>query len=187
MNIVLRLANYLSRYAPSEKKVITYLESKNISNPRELLNQNGYNESMMCDMWMRTFVTVGKWKKEIELKLLKKQFPKDMIVSKIENFENEIHDWDNNQLNINHQIQTLKNRWKSTRIIMSTMIAKYPYFKDEIIQLFEDSTDDQNLEKEVQKYKNRYDITDKKNQEKMIASLLRKWFHYSDIKNFIIK
>lgn len=187
MNITLRLANYLSRYAPSKTKVLQYLQTKNIENPLGLLTENGYDESMMCDMWMRSFVTIGKWKQEIKLKLLKKQFPKEMIAEKLELFDTEIIDWENHSSSIQHQIQTLINRWKSTRIIQSTITAKYPYFKDEISELFTEKDDSENLEKEVQKYKNRYDISDKKIQEKMIASLLRKWFHYSDIKNLIKK
>ncbi|MBX9809762.1 RecX family transcriptional regulator [Candidatus Gracilibacteria bacterium] len=187
MNITLRLANYLSRYAPSKTKVLQYLQTKKIENPLELLTENGYDESMMCDMWMRSFVTIGKGKQEIKLKLLKKQFPKEMINEKLELFDAEIIDWENHSSSIQHQIQTLSNRGKSTRIIQSTITAKYPYFKDEISELFAEKDDTDNLEKEVQKYKNRYDISDKKIQEKMITSLLRKGFRYSDIKNLIQK
>jgi SOS response regulatory protein OraA/RecX len=61
--------------------------------------------------------------------------------------------------------------------------GKYPYFRDEITELLTDQNDTDNLQKEVQKYKNRYNINDKKIREKMIASLLRKGFSYSDIKN----
>ncbi len=60
MNITLRLANYISRYAPSRKKVTTYLTRKNCLNPSQLLSDTGYDESMMADMWMRSFVSLGK-------------------------------------------------------------------------------------------------------------------------------
>ncbi len=60
MNTILRLANYISRYAPSRKKVISYLEKKNCPSPVALLEENGYSESLMCDMWMRSFVSLGK-------------------------------------------------------------------------------------------------------------------------------
>ena len=60
MNITLRLANYISRYAPSRRKLITYLEKKNCQNSEDLLEQNGYSESLMCDMWMRSYVALGK-------------------------------------------------------------------------------------------------------------------------------
>jgi hypothetical protein len=62
MNLSLRLANYISRYAPSRKKVTAYLLKKNCQDPGVLLTENGYDESMMADMWMRSFITLGKGK-----------------------------------------------------------------------------------------------------------------------------
>lgn len=44
MNIQLRLSNYISRYAPSKKKVTGYLLKKKIDNIAELLSQMGYDE-----------------------------------------------------------------------------------------------------------------------------------------------
>lgn len=185
MNIALRLANYISRYAPSRRKLITYLEKKNVPDPTKLLEENGYDESMMCDMWMRSFLAVGKWKREISMKLQKKEFPKEMILEKLELFDTDIHDWESNKNAIINQINTLEQRGKSRRMIVSLMISRYTYFRDEIQEFLAESDDSDNLEKEVQKYKNRYNIEDKKIREKMIASLLRKWFSYSDIKNSI--
>jgi SOS response regulatory protein OraA/RecX len=46
--------------------------------------------------------------------------------------------------------------------------------------------DDESLQKEVQKYKNRYNLSDPKEVQKFYAALLRKGFNYSDIKNAII-
>lgn len=60
MNVTPRLANYISRYAPSRKKVISYLEKKNYPSPVALLDEISYSESLMCDMWMRSFVSLGK-------------------------------------------------------------------------------------------------------------------------------
>ncbi|MBC7498608.1 RecX family transcriptional regulator [Candidatus Gracilibacteria bacterium] len=183
MNISLRLANYISRYAPSRKRVTAYLEKKNCQNPVELLSDNGYDESLMADMWMRSFVSLGKGKREMSMKLMKKEFPKEMIGDKIELFDSEIHDWEAHRSSIMHQIQTLEQRGKSHRIISIQITGKYPYFRDEITELLTDRNDTDNLQKEVQKYKYRYNIEDKKIREKMIASLLRKGFSYSDIKN----
>lgn len=185
MNITLRLANYISRYAPSKRKIVTYLNKKNSQNVEGILIDNGYDESLMCDMWMRSFVALGKWKREIQLKLQKKEFPKDMIAEKLEVFDVEIRDWESNRPSILHQIQTLEQRGKSSRIIHSTIISRYPYFRDEITELLSWLDDFDNLTKEVQKYKNRYNIADKKIREKMIASLLRKGFSYLDIKNHL--
>ncbi len=174
MNISLRLANYISRYAPSRKRVTAYLEKKNCQNPAELLSDNGYDESLMADMWIRSFVSLGKGKREMSMKLMKKEFPKEMIGDKIELFDSEIHDWEAHRSSIIHQIQTLGQRGKSHRIISMQITGKYPYFRDEITELLTDRNDTDNLQKEVQKYKYRYNIEDKKIREKMIASLLRK-------------
>lgn len=182
MNILLRLTNYISRYAPSEKKVIGYLEKKNYAEPRQILIDNGYDESMMCDIWIRSYISLGKWKREISLKLRKKEFPKEMILQKMEQYDADIHDWEGTKPHIINQIRTLEQRGKSHRMIISLIISRYSYFRDEIQELLWDSNDSDNLQKEVQKYKNRYNIEDKKIREKMIASLLRKWFRYSDIK-----
>jgi SOS response regulatory protein OraA/RecX len=125
------------------------------------------------------------------MKLMKKEFPKEMIIDKLEVFDIEIHYWDGNKQNICNQIRTLQQRGKSRQMITSLLISRYPYFKDEITGLLAETIDTDNLQKEVQKYKNRYNIEDnqvytlefKKIQEKIIASLLRKGFSYSDIKN----
>jgi SOS response regulatory protein OraA/RecX len=108
-----------------------------------------------------------------------------MIVSKIDDFLIEINDWEVNKLSIINQIRTLEQRGKSNRIIISQLISKYSYFRSEITELFAGSDDSDNIQKEVQKYKNRYNIEDKKIRDKMIASLLRKGFSYSDIKRVI--
>lgn len=186
MNLALRLANYISRYAPSECKVVGYLQKKNYPEPKKLLIENGYDESMMCDIWMRSFVSLGKWKREMSLKLQKKEFPKDMILQKIEQYSIDINDWEATKPHIMNQIRILEQRGKSRRMIFSLLISRYSYFRDEIQALLWDSDDSDNLQKEVQKYKNRYNIWDKKIREKLIASLLRKWFAYSDIKNAIL-
>ncbi len=185
VNITLRLANYISRYAPSRRKLLSYLEKKKCEDPASLLVTHGYDESMMCDIWMRSLVSLGKGKREMSMKLTKKEFPKEMILQKLESFDSEIHDWEGNRVSIVQQIQTLEQRGKSRRMIVSLLVSRYSYFRDEIMELLSDTDDLQNLQKEVQKYKNRYNIADKKIREKMIASLLRKGFAYSDIKNQI--
>ena len=108
------------------------------------------------------------------MKLMKKNFPKDMIEEKLQSFHTEIQDWDTNSAAIQNQIDKLTSRGKSKRIISSLLVSQYPYFRDQIALIFSDKDDGDNLEKEVQKYKNRYNTADKKIREKMIASLLRK-------------
>ena len=119
-------------------------------------------------------------------KLMKKEFPKEMILEKIEMFDTEIHDWESHRSSIIHQIQTLEHRNKAKKIIAMTIIGKYPYFRDEIKELLEDTMDTDALQKEVQKYKNKYNIGDPKEKQKFYAVLLRKGFAYADIKNSLL-
>lgn len=108
-----------------------------------------------------------------------------MIREKLDLFDTEIHDWDNNRTAILYQIQTLEHRGKSRRIILSTLVSKYSYFRDEITELLSESDDTANLQKEVQKYKNKYNLLDSKEKQKFYAALMRKGFSYSDIKHSI--
>jgi SOS response regulatory protein OraA/RecX len=165
--------------------VTAYLLKKNCQNPEWLLLENGYDESMMADMWMRSFVSLGKGKREMSTKLMKKEFPKEMIAEKVEIFDTEIHDWEANSSSVIHQIQTLEQRGKSRRIISMQLSGKYPYFRDQITELLRGQDDSENLQKEVQKYKNRYNLSDSKEKQKFYAALLRKGFSYSDIKRQI--
>jgi SOS response regulatory protein OraA/RecX len=63
------------------------------------------------------------------------------------------------------------------------LLGKYPYFASEIKETLSCMDDMDSLKKEVQKYKNRYTVMDKKTQEKCINSLLRKGFSYQKIKS----
>lgn len=141
MNIQLRLSNYITRYAPSHKKVSTYLLKKKIENPNNLLSEMGYDESLMCDMWLRSFLSLGKGKREMYQKLLKKEFPKTMIEEKISLLEDEIADWSSHKNQIEHQIRTLLDRGKSLRIIGNLLVSRYPYFRDEILEYIENLDD----------------------------------------------
>jgi SOS response regulatory protein OraA/RecX len=141
MNIQLRLSNYISRYAPSRKKVTGYLLKKKIENTVELLSEMGYDEGLMCDMWLRSFISLGKGQREIQQKLLKKEFPKEMIQEKISLLEDEISDWDSYKIQIEHQIHTLLERGKSLRVIQNLLVSRYPYFRDEIVWYIENATD----------------------------------------------
>ena len=117
------------------------------------------------------------------IKLLKKGFLKELIQEKLNLFDEEIHSWEDNKNLILHQIKTLEQRSKSKRIIEITLLGKYPYFSTEIKEALGFLDDIDSLKKEVQKYKNRYTVMDKKIQEKCINSLLRKGFSYQKIKS----
>lgn len=185
MNIQLRLANYITRYAPSHKKVTAYLSKKKIENIESLLEGFWYDESLLCDMWMRSFLALGKGERDIRQKLYKKEFPKEMIEEKIAQFTEEIADWSTHSTQIDFQIRALLARGKSIRTISMELVGKYPYFHDEILEIIGSLDDADWLKKEVQKYKNKYNTQDPIQKQKFYAALMRKGFSYSAIKEAI--
>ena len=116
------------------------------------------------------------------MKLSKKEFPKDLIEAKVLLAEEDIMDWENNRSNIEHQINSLLTRGKSLRIISMTLVGKYPYFRDKIQEYVESLDDSDSLKQEVDKYKQKYNITDPKEKQKFYAALMRKGFGYQEIK-----
>lgn len=186
MNIALRISNYISRYAPSEKKLFSYLEKKKFQgNIDILLEEIGYSESLMCDMWIRTFLSLSKWYREIERKLLVKWFGKDIVKEKLSLSLEEIQDWGNHRNSLEWQITTLQRKGKSNRIIAITLIGKYPYFRDEISLLLEDLDESDWMKKEIEKYLSKYDIHNPKEKMKFYQALARKGFSYKDVRNVL--
>jgi SOS response regulatory protein OraA/RecX len=145
----------------------------------------GYDEELMIDIWMRSLLSTGKWRREIITKLSKKEFPKDLIEAKVTLAEEDIMDWEGNKVWIEYQINALLSRGKSLRIIAMTLAGKYPYFRDEIREYIEWLDDSDSLQKEVQKYKNKYNLNISSEKQKFYAALMRKGFWYSEIKKAI--
>lgn len=116
---------------------------------------------------------------------MKKDFPKEIIATVYAEFSEEVHDWDANRQAVEHQIRTLDGRGKSKQAIFSVMSSKYPYFRDEIRAIVEANSDDTALEKEIERYRTRYDMNDPKGKQKFYAAILRKGFKYDDIKRMM--
>ena len=185
MNLTLRVANYMSRYAPSRAKISEYLTKKKCADIDGFLLEIGYDENLMLQMWMRTFLSLSKGKREIEMKLQKKWFARELVREYLELHMWELEDWESQKSAIIRQIETLIHRGKSLRMIGLILNNKYPYFRHEIGEYIETMNDTDSLEKEVQKYKNRYTENDRKSHEKIITALMRKGFEYSAIKGIL--
>ncbi len=180
-----RVLNYISRYAPSKNKILTYLDKIWVAQKEYFLLSIWYDESMMGDMWMRTFLALSKGEHEIIQKMIKKGFPKDFVLEKIQWFQGEFRSWEDHKSRIISKIESLRERSKSKRIIAMTLTSAYPYFRDEIVWLIEELDERSILEKEVQKYKNRYNLDDFSEKQKFFRALQSRWFQYRDIKNAI--
>ena len=186
MNFALRISNYISRYAPSEKKLFAYLEKKKFQGDiTNLLEEIGYSESLMLDMWLRTFLSLSRGQSEIMRRLTLKWFPKKMIQEKLEETMEEIRDWGNHKNSISSQIENLSRKGKSNQVIMLTLVRKYPYFRDEIMSLMEEIDESAWLEKEIKRYLSKYDISDPKEKMKFFQALARKGFSYRKVENII--
>lgn len=174
----------MARYAPSEKKLISYIEKKKYTgNIPDFLREIGYSEDLMCEMWIRSFLSSGKWEREMKLKLMKKEFPKEKVIAKIERVQEEIRDWKYHEKMIEKQIQNLLEKGKSKMMIWVILSGKYPYFRDEIKEILNESSDTSGLEKEIEKYKNKYNLSKPEEKQKFFNILLRKGFRWEDMKN----
>jgi SOS response regulatory protein OraA/RecX len=151
------------------------------------LQEIGYNESLMLEIWMKSFVSLGKWEREIRMKLIKKQFPKQLVDTMMLQYEVEIHDWDEYSSSIEHQITASLSRGKSKQMILSGLLQKYPYFRHEIATILESKDHTTGFEKEITRYLLKYDISDLHQKQKLYAALIRKGFSYDEIKQSLKK
>jgi SOS response regulatory protein OraA/RecX len=138
---------------------------------------------MMCAMWIRTFLSRSTGERDARIKLYKKWFPKTLIETKIESSLEEIRDWSNHAREIESKISSLIKKGKSTQIISLMLTGTYPYFRDQIQSLMWWFSDDSGLQKEIEKYKLKYNLSDPREKQKFNAAIQRKWFRYDAIKN----
>jgi SOS response regulatory protein OraA/RecX len=118
-------------------------------------------------------------------KLMKKWFQKDLIEEKLHSSSEEIEYWENYEDEIKRKIEDSLAKGKSLMVIELLLTRKYPYFKKEIRESMEWKRDTLWLEKEIQRYRSKYDISDFKQKAKFYAALERKWFHYKEIQSFL--
>lgn len=184
MNLIHRVSHYISRYAPSEKKLTEYISKKKptLDIPK-FLWELGYDETLMVDMWISTFLALGIGLWDMKMKLYKKRFPKILIESKLIENSSRIEDWSTHEQSIWGKIDDLLKKWKSIQIIQILLVGKYPYFRDNIKELLLWKSDLLWLEKDIEKYMKKYNISDPSERQKLYLALQRKWFSYSDIKD----
>lgn len=185
MDIYSKITNYISRYAPSYVKVSNYLIKKGRDDYEKILSEVWYNENLMLDMWMRTFISTSKPKSVIQQKLILKWFKKEDILKKIEFFYDEINNFSNYNNAIKKFIENKVKKWKSIISIKNEIFLKFPNFKNEILEILSEYNDDEALKIEIEKWKSKFDINDRIGNQKFYNYLMRKWFEYNKIKNFL--
>ena len=186
MNLELRLANYITRYAPSREKMLQYLAKKHYQGDGEqLLSDIGYSEDQMLGMWMRSFIVRSIGERDIRIKLMKKWFPKEKIESFLESNTTDIRDWESHKPLIESVITRDLARGKSKRVIGMVLISKYPYFRDDIWELLSGYDDATGLASEIEKLLGKYRITDPKEKKKFYDALLRRGFSYDQVSKYL--
>lgn len=186
MNLELRLANYITRYAPSREKMLQYLAKKHYQGDGEqLLSDIGYSEDQMLGMWMRTFIVRSIGERDVRIKLMKKWFPKEKIDSFLESNTTDIRDWESHKPLIESVITRDLARGKSKRVIGMVLISKYPYFRDDIWELLSQYDDETGLVREIEKLLGKYRITEMKEKKKFYDALLRRGFSYDQVSKYL--
>lgn len=184
MNIHLRLSNYISRYAPSKQKVLAYLAKKGREDAEQLLQEIWYNEQILLQAWIKTFIAQSRGKQEMRQKLLLKGFLKDDIEKSLEDFQDEILDFSHTESFIKNFITSQLRKNKSLVIIREKLFLKFPYFKNEIISILKEYDDMSSLSYEVEKYKKKYNINNPQEKQKFYSALMRKGFTFPVVRDF---
>lgn len=71
-------------------------------------------------------------------------------------------------------VENRLGRGKSLLVLKQELLQKYPYFKDEISEFLEDYSDEIGLKKEIAKYREKYNLRDKQDEQKFYQALARK-------------
>lgn len=65
------------------------------------------------------------------------------------------------------------------------LIAKYPYFQEEIESILAENDDKSGFESEIRKLLSRYNIREIKEKKKLYDALLRRGFSYEQISKYL--
>jgi SOS response regulatory protein OraA/RecX len=82
-------------------------------------------------------------------------------------------------------MKTLQSRGKSKSHIRMELVQVYPYFRDEIYGLIAEMDEFSSLREQIDKYLQKYNIRIPAENKKFYDALLRKGFHYGDIKKLL--
>lgn len=75
---------------------------------------------------------MGRSKRDIETRLLRKQFSRETIQKGIESHKESLCSWEEYESKIVLLAQKYQRKGKSIRFIEAELISQYPYFRDEI-------------------------------------------------------
>lgn len=180
---------YAMRYFPSLRKLQESLMKKSLNN--EVLvasvmeEMAAYiSEERIVDGLVRMYTEQSKTRPYIEQKLKLKKFGEDIIMSILESYRDSFVSWTVYEQVITRKMNDYLGKNKSKKYIIGTLTQKYPNFKNEINTLLNDVIPDETeaIQTEFTKLSEKYDITSKKERQKVIQKLCLKWFPYDVIR-----
>ncbi len=94
-----------------------------------------------------------------------------------------LQEWESllNEKSLRIKIENYKNAWKSISFIKNKLIERREdrELVEEIIEEIFDSWEKENILRELEKLKNKFD------KQKIIQKLIAKWFNYNEIKRYV--
>lgn len=180
---------YAMRYFPSLRKLRESLMEKSFNN--EVLvasvmeEMTAYiSEERIVDGLVRMYTEQSKTRPYIEQKLKLKKFWEDIIMSTLESYRDSFISWTAYEPVITRKMNDYLGKNKSKKYIIGTLTQGYPNFKNEINTLLNDVTPDETeaIQMELAKLSGKYDITSRKERQKVIQKLCMKWFPYDVIR-----
>lgn len=142
------------------------------------------SEERTVDGLVRMYVEQSKTRPYIEQKLKLKKFENKVIRDTLLSYENSFVSWNAYEQVIERKLHNYLEKNKSKKYIVGTLTQKYPNFKHEIISLVNEQSPDEMeaLENEFLKLSKKHDITNRKEQQKVVQKLCMKGFSYDAIK-----
>ncbi|MDD2891697.1 MAG: RecX family transcriptional regulator [Candidatus Gracilibacteria bacterium] len=180
---------YAMRYFPSLQKLRESLMRKSANNTvlteKVMQQMSEYiSEERIVDGLVRMYVEQSKTRPYIEQKLHLKKFGNEIIVTTLESYRDSFVSWNTYEQTITRKIHDYLAKNKSRKYISGTLVQKYPNFKREIATFLDTVVPDETeaVREEFQKLAQKYSLTDRKEQQKIIQKLSMKGFSYDAIK-----
>ena len=142
------------------------------------------SEERTVDGLVRMYAEQGKTRPYIEQKLRAKKFAEDIVTATINSHKDSFTSWAAYEQVISRKVTGYLDKNKSRKYIIGTLGQKYPNFKQDIATLVDATSPDETeaLQEELIKLSKKYDITNRKEQQKVIQKLCLKGFGYDAIK-----
>lgn len=180
---------YAMRYFPSLQKLRESLMKKSVNNvlltEKVIQQMSEYiSEERIVDGLVRMYVEQGKTRPYIEQKLRLKKFGDEIITTTLESYWDSFVSWNIYEQTVTRKIHDYLAKNKSRKYISGMLVQKYPNFKWEIATFLDTVAPDETeaVREEFQKLAQKYSLTDRKEQQKIIQKLSMKGFSYDAIK-----